>query len=667
MEMPTLAVTKPLFRLDGGTVAYHLFYRANIDTPYAEKDIIQHTLTGAFNFTIANSFPVKLSVLGRKSNSFYFRDIYDARVEFDQSRFRSNIIDGFRQQLLNAIYNYRDPLSEKLYLLKLSQLDDLTKQIENPFTLQKLIEMNEVVRIPALTYELSLPDSIARRQSDSIRAAAKQFLEMYMQKKQELEKLRAVVDSLKEKRYETALQLRRLKNAINGQQNWASLKQLRGMVTETTNEHLSIPKKYQWLLGIRSMGLGRNQLNYSDLTTKNLSVNGFNFEYNSWYYIAVTAGLVDYRFRDFALKPLKRSPQYLYMLRMGVGQLEKNYFIVSLLRGRKQLYHVYNEGIRPVDITTMSVEMKWQLNRNSWMVAEAAQSSSPNPRLSQTSHDKFWDLSNHTNKAVSARIYWFIPQTGSRIEAAWKVLGANYQSFSSFQSNSANTMWFVKADQSFFRRQLRITASLRSNEFSDPYIMQAYKSNTVFKSFQAVFRKRNWPMMSVGYMPASQLVKIDNQIIENRFQTLNASLSHTYKIGFMRTTSTVVFNRFYNTAVDTGFAYFNAANFILSQNFYFPRFSAGLSIMNTSNSTYKLNVLDGNIQFPMANGISLASGVKLNNLNNSIVKMGYYGSAQVRLFKTNFLLASYEKGYLTGTGKNLVRNDFLTLSFSKNF
>ena len=59
-------------------------------------------------------------------------------------------------------------------------------------------------------------------------------------------------------------------------------------------------------MNVRKFGIGRNQVNYSELTSKNISLTGLNFEYNSWYYAALSAGNVDYRFRDFVVNRFNR-------------------------------------------------------------------------------------------------------------------------------------------------------------------------------------------------------------------------------------------------------------------------------------------------------------------------------------------------------------------------
>src|SRR5204862_302099 len=96
-----------------------------------------------------------------------------------------------------------------------------------------------------------------------------------------------------------------------------------------------------------------------------------------------------------------------------------------------------------------------------------------------------FNLSDRTNLAYAFKVSTWWPHTNSRLEGFYKYTGANFQSFSSFQTNAAMESWYVKAEQNFFTRKLRIVGSLRKNEFSNPFIVQQYTSNTVFKSLTA--------------------------------------------------------------------------------------------------------------------------------------------------------------------------------------
>jgi hypothetical protein len=655
-----------LLQFKGAFVNYNLHYRSNLDTPYVQRNLVQHSATGNADLAIAG-LPLRVWWLVRKSNSIYFRDIYDARLEFNVQAFKDGLLTGYRNRIKQNLLKLKDSIAEKLYLSKEAEWKSLASWLNNPLTRQRLVEMNEVARIPALTYDVTLPDSIAQRKSDSLRGRAKEFLDMYERRKQQYHALTSAVDSLKAEYYASVKQFERLKNALGGNfNNWHEFRRWRDSVSAYSRQKLSIPKQYQWLMGIRNFSAGKSPVNYSELTARNISVNGLNLEYNSWYYFAVTAGFVDYRFRDFSLPRFRHSPQYLLMVRAGVGDVQKNYVILSLLKGQKQLYRSGDRGPLSYAVAAMALEARYQLSRHSCFSAEVSQSQSPSFQLVPAQKSRFWDFSDKNNKAFAVKLFSFLPATGSRVEAMYKYTGANYQSFNSFQSNSGLYAWYVKADQQLFKKQLRISAAVKANEFFNPYVIQAYNSNTVFKSFQASFKKRKWPSASIGYLPISQLTKIDNQVFENRFQTLNASLSHIYKLG-VRQASTLLFTRFYNSEPDTSFAFFNASSFVFTQNIFFSDFSALVGISQIRNNNYVLNVLEGSLDVPVNRNINLGIGSKLNSLNNRQARVGYSGKLNVRFPRRDMFFLQFEKGYLSGRKDELVRNDLLNAGLIKYF
>jgi hypothetical protein len=419
-------------------------------------------------------------------------------------------------------------------------------------------------------------------------------------------------------------------------------------------------------MGIRHVSLGRSVSSYSELTAKNISVNGLNLEYNSWYYLAISAGTVNYRFRDFVVNGANKKPQYMYLLRAGIGSLERNYFILSYYGGRKQLFATGNTRPSFIQVQGLAAEAKWQLNRSSYITAEIAQSVAPDTRNNPPQTNTKWRWADKTSQAVALHVSSYIPATGSHIEAFYKHTGANFQSFSSFQTNTALESWHVKAEQNLFNQKLRLSAAIRKNEFSNPFLVQNYKSNTIFKSVAAAFRMRKWPVLSVGYQPLSQLTVLDSQVIENRFQTLNATLYHAYKIKDLRTATTIMYNKFYNTGADTGFIYYNATSLYLAQHFLFNGFSAAVAINRTVNGDYTLHVLDGNIQPVIPRFGTVGLGIKVNNLNAGHSKAGGYIHATIP-FKQDVLSISYEHGYLPGWGKQLVRNEMANVQFVKTF
>lgn len=657
---------KPLIKFGGGYLSYQFDFRSNIDTPYVEKDLAQHNTTGHLNFILGNIVPMRVTFWSRQSNSSLFRDITSVNVSFDAGAFRNNLQAAMKARLLKMVPHLEDSLTEKLYGLKKFQLGELDDLLHNQFSPQALVEANQVLKVPGITWKAGVPDSTNQKMEDSAKKAAAQFLEMYQQTVETYNTVKRQTDSLQEVYNKNKARIADFKQLVNGK--WDQLintPRWREKLAAYGFEDASIPDKYKWLMGVRNFSLGRSTANTSELTAKNISVNGINFEYNSWYYIGVTAGMVDYRFRDFAVNGLNRKPQFLYMLRLGLGQLEKNYFIVGMYHGKKQLFVNSNQASIPV--TGFSLEAKWQVAQHTFLIGEVAKSISPDYRSNPPGKNTTLSLSDKSNQAVSLKAQSYLPVTQTRIEGLYKKTGANFQSFSSFQANAAVESWTIKVEQPFFNRMLRVSGSLRKNEFTNPYMEQDYKSNTVFKSLTATFRKSRWPIVTVGYQPMNQLTVFDDRMVENRFQTLTGTVLHNYKLGKLPTSSTIMFNKFFNNQTDSGYIYYNSTNVYWTQQFMFTKFTANMGASYSKNGTYQLTVLEEGFQFPIGKLFTLGFGTKVNALNSEEVKAGGFLNTNIRVFKQDNIYLSYERGYLPGFNQGLVRNEMATVQFMKSF
>ena len=653
---------KPLIKFGGGTISYNFNYRSYIDTPFAESNIQQHSAIGNFNMYVG-SIPFRINYLFRRSNSTLFKNINDIQVQYDAATFNSNIKATLKQRLLSIAPSLKDSLLERTYQLRNIELKELSKQLNSPITAQKLVEYKELLSFPAKTQT----DSTTTVKENQLRKEAVMFINTYEKNKKQAEQLQAKVDSLAQLYQKELARIQRYKTLVSQKLDANNTAALEDGLKAYGVANI-IPKKYFWLMNVRKFGLGRNQLNYSELTTKNISLTGVNFEYNSWYYLALSAGTVDYRFRDFVINKNKRSPQFLYMIRVGIGKVESNHFFITALKGKKQLFAVTNSGSGSgsVDISTFAAEAKIKLTNNGYVLTEAAQSLSPDFRRNPASIQKF-SFDDGSNKAFSTKVYYNIPRTQSRIEGMYKYTGANYQSFSSYQTNAELKAWYLKADQLLFNRKLKIAASLKSNEFSNPYIVQRYQSNTVYKSIQLTYRQKKMPMISIGYMPASQITSVDSQLVENHFYSFNATLSHSYKIGERKSMTTFMYNRFYNNESDTAFLYYNAQNVFFNQVIYFTLFTMNLSISHSVSPGFELNVFDGGFQFPLSKQSNISFGVKVNDFDRQISATGAYGGFNLILRKIGSLSMQYDGGFIPGSNHRFVKNNMMNLNFLRSF
>lgn len=658
----------PLVKLNGGFISYNLNYRSNIDTPFLEKNILQHNIYGNMNLSVAG-IPLKINYLIRRSNSTVFRDINDIQFEFDAMQFGNTIRAGIREKLLSLAPGFTDSLLVLDYKINFEKLKKLKDELNSSERLQKLAEYNELLNVPGITNESKLPETVNRKRAAALKNEAKVFIDQYDKSVKEWEATKGRVDSLEILYTNSISKIERYKNLVTQKLN--GVNSVDGLMQDVKGygiNSITLPKKYQWLLNVKKMGIGKNQLNYSELTSKNMSLTGINFEYNSWYYAAVSAGSIDYQFRDFVISRNKRTPQYMYLARLGIGKLESSHLIFSTYKGQKQLFAtgINNASTKFINVTGIAAEAKYSISGNKYLQIEVAESISPDFRNNPATTTKF-DFNDKSNKAISAIFYSYFPKTASHIEVMYKFTGANFQSFSSFQTNAEVKAWHVKADQQFFKRKLKIAASLRSNEFNNPYIIQNYSSNTVFKSLQATFRSRKFPVITVGYIPTSQITSVDSQLVENHFYSFNTGVTHTYRIGERNASSVLIYNKFYNNESDTSYLYYNAENIFFNQNILFSLYTMNLSISHSKSTSFELNVLDAGLQFKFCKTGSVGFGVKVNEFDREASETGGYGSFQFSIKRLGFLNIVYDDGFIPASNHRFVRNKMMNLSFTRIF
>jgi hypothetical protein len=180
-------------------------------------------------------------------------------------------------------------------------------------------------------------------------------------------------------------------------------------------------------------------------------------------------------------------------------------------------------------------------------------------------------------------------------------------------------------------------------------------------------RKRNWPFISGGYMPSSQYTLVNNQLFESRYQVLNGTINYQYKIGIAATSTSVMYNRFYNDSRDSGFIYYNSKNYFFRQAFQFALYNANFNISSSRNSLYNLSCLEGGVATELLKTIKLGLNLKISNLNNDIVKLGFNTTIGFALPGIGDLNIWFEESYLPNNLNQLYKYEFYNIGFIRYF
>lgn len=655
----------PPFLQVHGNVLYNLNYYSRIDTPYNEREVYQHTIQTWLDILVKGQYPFRIYLTNHFSNSALFRNYSDFNFGYNNHGFNQQIRDELRREYLASLPSQKliDSL-QRLLKADWQKLKGLEGYGRNPSLIQKAIEEKEA--------------AAAGKKSDSTRLKGDGLDSVYVIMRRDADSLHREIAKLQQ-----LLQATHQHSQIGVSQNLADIrtldnpKEVRKELAVLGLSDSALPKGYKMLMAVKSFGIGRTVVNYSELSAKNISVNGLQGEYNPSDYYAFATGTVDYRFRDFIVQQPGQPRQYLNIVRMGKGLKDSNNVILTYFTGKRQLYNSATSDTTAARVPSSSLmgltlEGSYHLTRNIIFTGEIAKSTSPSypgDSAKGEKHGGLFSMGDHSNEAWSAKVAAFFPATQTRIKASYKHLGVNYQSFSIFTDGSSQSAWSANIDQLLFKKQLDLMVGANTNDFSNPFIGQQYRSTTVFKSVQATFRRRNWPTVSLGYFPSSQITKLGNsQYIENLFYTLMGNMTESYKWHELLMNTTVVYTQFYNKASDSGFTYFNTRNLMVSQTVFLNKLTVQMNASGATNQDYQLYTLEGKVQHTLNNWLTVGGGVKYNRQTvYTIDQLGYSAETTLKLNRLGQIQFSADKGFIPGMNKRLVPDNTGRLTYFKTF
>lgn len=691
---------KALLKISGN-ILYDMNYRSRIDTPYADREVYQHTIQTRIDILYKDQYPLKLYTTKRFSNSPLFRSYTDMNLQFNAQDFVQSIkrkaIQSVEQAILknftqlDSLRTLLDSRKEKIITHKramdIGSLDDRILQERERLYYQhkKAADMHvdldpsislPSIDLPSASKFLKQPDkpSVSTDSSMLTRleretTKRKQDLDSLIQDYHQLESTYKML-SLEQQSNIQALQ-RQLGNSTG-------IDSLGNIIKQNNLPDSLLPKHYKLLASVRNFSIGRSIADYSELTVKNISITGLQIELNPRYYYAVAVGKVDYRFRDYIVPNRLQSKQYLALARVGKGLRNGNHVYFSYYTGKRQLFNSMvttqpgNE--QPAyNLAGISIEGFWRINRHFSAVGEVAKSTVPfygRDSLAKSNWmNALTDFNTRQNEAYSLRVNGFIPSTQTKLTGSVRYFGSHFQSFSSFTTGSAQLRWMMKAEQPFFKRKLTILSSVQQNEFNNPFVTAHYKSSALIGSFQANLRIKKWPVISAGYYPSYQLVKTgEDQFAESRYHTLSGSVGYHYQWGGKQLSSFLVYSQFYNNSNDSGFIFYNSRNLLLTQTIQFSRWNYTLQLASNASSENQIYSIENLAQWTISERLSAGGGIKsIKQSGLSSIYLGYSGNLSFQLPKIGELQVSFDKGYLPGLVRNLVENKIGRVTYYKIF
>ena len=730
-----------------GNVSYDFFYRSQIDTPFYQQNLQQHTEKVWLDVLVKEQYPFKVGFTARQSNSPFYRDLYNMNLNFDKYGYTKNIKQNLLARL--AEVKWKNPylaMIDSALKEQLRRYQLLKNYVNGPEALQKEIEAKEKIFYSQQKKEAGLPEDMAAEipGADKLKfqkmpfagmagavftkekdlyaskadSAVKEKKEAYLSKadslvKEKKEKYLAKADSLigqKKEKYASKIdssslvkdikarkkqidsleksiaRLRKqsdsIRNGIN--QNISKVKQAIYKASNTRElEKIAMNngiadsskgKLQKFLSNIKTLNIGRSLVDYTELTAQNVMLTGINIEYNPSYYVAVAAGKIDYGFRDIFGRGIKQKNQYLLLGRIGWGDKDKRTVILTVFDGRKNNYSgllAADSGRSTAKLFGYSIETIFRKNENTFLSLEIAKSTktkgSGSPATIEKS-DNLFKYSDDSNMGFNIKGQTVIPETDTRISGFFRKTGAQFQSFSLFTYNTNQQAWQLRADQSFLKRKINVTAMLRQNDFTSPLTDKTFKTSTVFKSIQLNVRFPHWPVLNAGYYPGTQFYVVDhNTIRENAYYILNGSILYAYRFKGLAMNSSFIYNRYFNQATDSGFVLYKGINYILSQAVQFDKLQVEGSYSYNKQTDLDYYTLDANGDYSLNKILKIGAGVKYNHVLSG---KDYWGSslmAGLDLKKLGSLQVRYEKSYLPTIQQTLYPVETGRVSWYKTF
>jgi hypothetical protein len=565
-------------------------------------------------------------------------------------------------------------------------LSSLSRSLQKPDLTQKIIEEREkelfnkqLIQLPpdslsdkngrsAVDTEISKTNSEIAKYTDSIEVR-KQKLDSLLTDLEQFEKLYNSLRSAEN------FNLAELKKQIEGTKD---IKSLTEKLHQLNIPDTVLPKGFKTLYSIQSLSIGRSIADYSELSVKNISITGIQVEYNPHNYYALAVGKVDYRFRDYIVPDNSRSNQYVALARFGKGTRNGNHIFFTYYTGRRQFFSSPiatqpNSRVPGYNLAGISVEGVYKLGRNISIIGEIAKSTIPYQSLDSVQRKEWMNsvtnFNNRSNEAYSVKVYSFFPKTSTRFNANLRYTGAYFQSFSTFTTGASQLRWMAKLEQPFFKKQLAVISSLQQNDYNNPFVMTAYKSSSLLASIQANVRVKKWPVMSLGYYPSYQLIKTGNDhYTESRYYVLSANAGYFYKVKNVQLNSNLVYSRFYNESRDSGFVYYNSKNILVSHSIFFTGWSTTLNASFSTSTDYNIYSVENNNQVTINKRIAIGGGVKM--IRYSLLpslQWGYNGNVTINIPSLGEIQFLIDKGFIPGTGRQLVENKIGRLTYYKTF
>lgn len=282
--------------------------------------------------------------------------------------------------------------------------------------------------------------------------------------------------------------------------------------------------------------------------------------------------------------------------------------------------------------------------------------------------NKMLQFKDRTSEAWSLKLLSDYQITNTKVDAFYRKIGEDFQSFTLYPTNSNQDAWAIKVKQGFFKKKLTVDASIKKNDFNSPIAAPNFSNSTVFKSLQLTMQIPKYPYISIGYYPSTQLLLGNNNLLyENQFNTLNTIASHSYNVAQLNMSTSVVFTKFYNKSSDSNFLYSNSSNLTVNQSVFRAPFVFQTVGSYLQQPQFKQIGIEPIVTYQFKNIISLTSSLKWNRIVNQKTLWGSMIGLNILFKNIGTIEMQYTKTFLPSFNNNLLPVNMGRITFNREF
>ncbi len=433
------------------------------------------------------------------------------------------------------------------------------------------------------------------------------------------------------------------------------------------------------MLLLPRVSLGTTYPQYTDLSLSGIAVKGVDADWNpSKLFVAFCTGTVlnpipqYHPFDPFRSIDSTFSTQPVYSraitaARLGYGSKSSSFVILSVVKAKddpSSVPIVQNDSV-PISSTpeestildlewvsslwdsriTTSVEGALSLYTSDVTSSEADLGlDSTDPVIAFFRRQVQIRLTSSYDWAAAATVRSTFPETGTKLSASLRRVGAGYHSLGLLNQRSDFVRMDLKADQSFFRHQLTIGGFYRDDHDNLADWKRATTSINAYGVNLGV-SPRSYPFLRLSYSPYTQTndASVDSLKLNTVTTMLSATLGYSYRI--VGTSNNTTVSYMHNTIESINhLSDFAIHSYMLGHNtsFSFPlTLSLAVSHIEQQNLSSSINlpsllsVWEGQIgcTYVIADIWNLSAGFSLADEQTDGTRNGYYASLNVPIGK----------------------------------